>query len=81
MKTELPLRVSTQGASQKKVQCIFNSLFFKSWREARGSYTNDSLSSVAHLFGAIILRNQTEGKTMLNSYMLNSIIPGKEEHF
>lgn len=58
---------------QKKAQYIFHKLFFESWREAMGSYTNGSLSSLAHIFGAVILRNQTKGKNMLNSYMLNGM--------
>lgn len=80
-KTWASSMIKHSRCKQKEAKYIFNRLFFKSWRETIGAYKNNSLSSLVLIFEAIILRNQTEGKNMLNSYMLNSVIPGKEEHF
>lgn len=66
---------------QIEAQCIFNRQFFKRWREAIAAYTNACLFSLALIFKAVFLRNHTEGKNMLDSYMFNSIVSGKEKHF
>lgn len=66
---------------QKEDQHIFNRLFFKIWREEIGTYTNGSLFSLALIFEESFSETKSECDNMLNSYMLNNIIPGKEEHF
>lgn len=66
---------------QTEAQCIFNRQFFKRWREEISACTNACLFSLALIFKAIFLRNYSEGKNMLNSYMFNSIISGKKKTF